>query len=184
MRWAADDTPMTFRFDPVTPADKPLLLDWLSTPESRRWWGDPAEEIRLIYDGEASGESSGFVVHGDDGPFAYIQSWPCERQAPKAVAKEPWVAEQAPGTMGVDITIGRPDLLGKGLGSEVVRAFCMKLFKEGAPRLIIDPDTTNRRAVRAYEKAGFTRFDQYTHEDGSVTLLMEMFPSTSDPVDP
>lgn len=165
---------MDFRFASVTPADKPLLLEWLSTPDSQSWWGNPADEIRLIYDGEASGESCGFIVHREDGPFAYIQSWPCNGQPAEAIVKEPWVAKQASGTLGVDITIGRPDLLGKGLGSPVVHAFCMKLFREGAPRLIIDPDITNLRAVRAYEKAGFTRFDQYTNMDGSITLLMEM----------
>ena len=167
----------TFVFVPITPDDRPTLMSWLSTPESLRWWGDPDTEIRLIYEGEAAGESRGFIVHGDDGPFAYIQSWACEAQRDKAIADEPWVRAQAPGTLGVDITIGRPDLLSKGLGSAVVRAFCQKLFDEGAPRVIIDPDASNLRAVRAYEKAGFTRFDQFTNIDGSVTLLMEMFPS-------
>jgi aminoglycoside 6'-N-acetyltransferase len=167
---------MHFGFVPVTLADMPLLLDWLSAPASQRWWGDPGEEIRLIYEGEASGESRGFIVHDDQlGPFAYIQSWPCDAQPAEAIVDEPWVAKQSAGTLGVDITIGRPDLLGKGLGSEVVRQFCQKLFAEGAPRLIIDPDAANLRAVRAYEKAGFVRFDTHVRDDGT-TLLMEMFP--------
>ncbi|MBO6675733.1 MAG: GNAT family N-acetyltransferase [Rhizobiales bacterium] len=167
---------MRFRFEPVTDNDKPMLRDWLSTPDAQTWWGDPDHEIKLIYDGEVTGESSGYIVHGEDGPFAYIQSWPSEKQPPEAIKDEPWVAEQPAGTLGVDITIGRPDLLGKGLGTEVMRQFCQKLFNEGAPRLIIDPDASNARAVRAYEKAGFSRFDQYTNADGSITLLMEMFP--------
>lgn len=153
-----------------------MLRGWLSTPASQAWWGDPDHEIRLIFDGETTGESRGYIVHGDDGPFAYIQSWPCEAQPAKAIEDEPWVAEQPDGTLGVDITIGRPDLLGKGLGTEVVRQFCQKLFADGASRLIIDPDAKNSRAVRAYEKAGFSRFDQYTNADGSITVLMEMFP--------
>jgi aminoglycoside 6'-N-acetyltransferase len=167
---------MKFRFVSVTADDTPMLRNWLSTPSSREWWGDPDHEIELIFDGEKTGESSGYIVHGDDGPFGYIQSWPCEKQPAEAIKDEPWVAKQYAGTLGVDITIGRPDLLGKGLGTEVVRQFCQKLFAEGAPRLIIDPDAKNLRAVRAYEKAGFSRFDQYTNADGSITLLMEMFP--------
>lgn len=167
---------MQFRFAPVTPDDKSILRKWLSTPSSREWWGDPDHEISLIFDGEKTGESSGYIVHGDDGPFAYIQSWPSDKQPADAIKREPWVAEQPVGTLGVDITIGRPDLLGKGLGTEVVRQFCQKLFAEGAPRLIIDPDASNQRAVRAYEKAGFSRFDQFTNPDGSITLLMEMVP--------
>lgn len=158
-----------------------MLIDWLSTPHAQTWWGNPEDEIRLIYEGEESGESSGFIVHNQDddegcGPFAYIQSWPCDQQSAEAIVNEPWVADQAPGTLGIDITIGKPDMLGKGLGSLAVRRFCEKLFAEGAPRLIIDPDAANLRAVRAYEKAGFVRFDHFTNPDGSITLLMEMFP--------
>lgn len=165
-----------FDFVPVTSADKPMLRAWLSQPHAQAWWGEPDHEIRLIYDGEKTGESSGYIAHLDGAPFAYIQSWPSDRQPAEAVAKEPWVAKQAPGTLGVDITIGQHDLLGKGLGSACVRAFCQKLFLEGAPRIIIDPDAANTRAVRAYEKAGFARFDQFTNADGSITQLMELFP--------
>lgn len=172
---------MPFRFAPVTPDDRATLLEWLSTADSRKWWGDPDEEIALIYEGEKTGESSGFIIHGgihgdDQGPFAYIQSWPCDAQPAEAIVDEPWVAKQAPGTLGIDITIGKPNMLGKGLGSRAVAAFCERLFAQGAPRLIIDPDAANLRAVRAYEKAGFVRFDNFTNPDGSITLLMEMFP--------
>jgi aminoglycoside 6'-N-acetyltransferase len=166
---------MRFRFEPVTENDKPMLRNWLSTPDAQAWWGDPDHEIELIYDGEVTGESSGYIVHGEDGPFAYIQSWPSDKQPSEAIKDEPWVAEQPAGTLGVDITIGRPDLLGKGLGSDAGAAFCVMLFARGAAPHH-RPDASNLRAVRAYEKAGFARFDQYTNKDGSITLLMEMFP--------
>lgn len=165
-----------FRFVSVTPDDRPMLLEWLSMPDAQTWWGEPEEEIRLIYEGEETGESRGFLVHHQQhGAFAYIQSWPCDAQPAAAITDEPWVGEQPPGTLGIDITIGKPNMLGKGLGSQAVRAFCEKLFAEGAPRLIIDPDAANLRAVRAYEKAGFVRFDKHVRDDGT-TLLMEMFP--------
>lgn len=165
-----------FRFVPVTPADMPLLRRWLSTADAQAWWGEPGEEIRLIFEGEASGESSGHIVHGSQGPFAHVQSWPCGGQPDEAILEEPWVADQSPETLGVDITIGEPDLLGKGLGSAAVAAFCAKLFAKRARRLVIDPDASNLRAVRACEKAGYCLFDQFINPDGSITLLMEMFP--------
>ncbi|MBV6658566.1 MAG: GNAT family N-acetyltransferase [Devosiaceae bacterium] len=166
------------RFAPISEADTPLLRQWLSTPASREWWGEPEHEIGLIFGGEASGESRGFIASAPDmGPFAYIQCWATDKVPDEAAQKEPWVRQQAAGTLGVDITIGNPTLLGKGLGSRTVRAFCDMLFAEGAPRLIIDPDERNVRAVRAYEKAGFRRFDTYTDpDDGSVTVLMERYP--------
>ncbi len=172
---------MTIQFVPITVDDRAMLKTWLSTPDAQEWWGDPDHELRLIYDGEESGESRGYIAHNDDGPFAYIQNWPCAAQPAEVVAKEPWVGRQMPGTLGVDITIGRPDLIGKGLGSATVRAFCAKLFAEGAKRLVIDPDITNQRAVRAYEKAGFACYDTFTNPDGSVTQLMEMHPPPGTP---
>ncbi len=166
-----------FRFAPVTKTDTPMLRDWLSTPHAQEWWGEPEHEIGLIFDGERTGQSSGYIAHHAEEPFAYVQSWPCDAQPADAVAKEPWVANQAANTLGVDIVIGRPDLLGKGLGSTCVRVFCDKLFSQGASRIIIDPDAANTRALRAYEKAGFTRFASFTKPDGSITQLMEKFPS-------
>lgn len=165
-----------FRFVPIKKDDAPLLRRWLGMPHAQEWWGDPDEEIKLIYDGERTGESKGFMAHRGGKPFAYIQCWPCDAQPDKAIVDAPWIRDQTPGTWGVDITIGEPTLLGNGLGSMTVAAFADKLFAEGIPRLIIDPDQDNKRAVRAYEKAGFTAFDTHTHNDGSVTLLMERFP--------
>lgn len=154
-----------------------MLTNWLSIDSSQEWWGNPAEELRLIFEGERTGESRGFIAHhSDHGPFAYIQCWDPSRVPDHLVDEEPWVRDQAAGTLGVDITIGVPTLLGKGLGSQTVRAFGDLLFAEGTPRLIIDPDARNTRAVRAYEKAGFTRFNSHTNADGSITLLMERLP--------
>ena len=167
-----------FHFEPVKQEHRTLLKAWLSAPHAQEWWGDPDKEIQLIYDGEKTGESRGFIASADGELFAYIQCWACEAQPAEAIVDEPWVAEQAPGTMGIDITIGPPNMLGKGLGSKAVRALADQLFADGVPRVIIDPDASNLRAVRAYEKAGFSRFDSYTNRDGSVTLLMERFPSS------
>jgi aminoglycoside 6'-N-acetyltransferase len=45
------------------------------------------------------------------------------------------------------------------------------LFREGAPRVIVDPDPANGRAIRAYEKAGFTHFDSRTTIYGSAVMM-------------
>ena len=75
------------------------------------------------------------------------------------------------GTLGIDLSIGVPELVGKGHGSAIVRQFTEELFEEGAPRVIIDPDPTNARAIRAYEKAGFTAFDTRTTIYGPALLM-------------
>ena len=46
-------------------------------------------------------------------------------------------------------------MIGHGHGSAFIRAFIERLLATGTPRVVIDPDPANARAIRAYEKAGF-----------------------------
>jgi aminoglycoside 6'-N-acetyltransferase len=143
-----------------------MLMRWLSTPHAQEWWGEPEDELRLIYAVE-EGEHEPFIACVNGQPIAYIQAWwPAKHSA------VPWAKNLSPSTRGIDITIGEPENLGRGLGSLIVRHFAAKLFADGATRLIIDPDATNERAIAAYMKAGFTPYDEV---DGD--LLMELLPS-------
>lgn len=153
-------------FIAVTEDHRALLHQWLETPHARQWWGDAEEELALIYDGK--GEHEPFLACIDGEPVAYIQSW-----WPSRHPDLPWQHGMTPTTRGIDITIGEPRNLGKGLGSLIVRRFATRLFEQGATRLIIDPDITNARAIAAYMKAGFTPYDVFQSEDGS-DLLMEL----------
>ncbi|TIU83350.1 MAG: acetyltransferase, partial [Mesorhizobium sp.] len=80
-------------------------------------------------------------------------------------------SDQPFGTLGIDLSIGRPELIGCGHGSAIVRQFVEQLFEEGAPRVIIDPDPSNGRAIRAYEKAGFRAIDRRQSEYGDAVLM-------------
>ncbi|WP_416859558.1 GNAT family N-acetyltransferase [Mesorhizobium sp. M8A.F.Ca.ET.057.01.1.1] len=80
-------------------------------------------------------------------------------------------ADQPFGTLGIDLSIGRPELVGIGHGSAIVRQFVEDLFEEGVPRVIIDPDPANIRAIRAYEKAGFRAIDRRQSIYGDVVLM-------------
>ena len=71
----------------------------------------------------------------------------------------------------MDISIGPPELVGKGHGSAIVRQFTDMLFEEGCPRVVIDPHPDNLRAVRAYEKAGFCAFDTRTSIYGPALMM-------------
>lgn len=47
-----------------------------------------------------------------------------------------------------------------------------KLLAEGVPRIVIDPDPNNARAIRAYEKAGFHRDRLAATPDGPALLMI------------
>jgi [ribosomal protein S18]-alanine N-acetyltransferase len=65
----------------------------------------------------------------------------------------------------LDVGLGlRPDLTGRGLGLEFIRAgleFARRRFSPTGFRLFVA--TFNERAIRLYERAGFRRVEVFTH---------------------
>jgi aminoglycoside 6'-N-acetyltransferase len=63
-------------------------------------------------------------------------------------------------------------MLGRGHGSAFIRVFADQLLASGIPRVVIDPDPANTRAIRAYEKAGFCRDRVVDTPDGPALLMV------------
>ena len=63
-------------------------------------------------------------------------------------------------------------MIRRGHGSAFIRAFADRLLGEGVPRIVIDPDPNNGRAIRAYEKAGFHRDRLAATPDGPALLMI------------
>ena len=80
--------------------------------------------------------------------------------------------------IGVDLSIGEAENLSMGLGSLALQHFVATLWKDGFRNIIIDPDCDNKRAVRAYEKAGFQAMDALRGKTGD-TLLMHYVPGAT-----
>ena len=156
--------PARYAFRPLSAADLPLVGRWLAAPHVAQWWRDPAqlERIRAHLDDPAI---ELFLVHADARPIGYLQCYD-----PHAEPDHPF-ADQPPGTRGIDQLIGEADMIDRGHGAALTRAFVERLFAAGAPRAVTDPDTANRRAVRAYEKAGF-RGERVVDTAWGRTLLM------------
>lgn len=58
---------------------------------------------------------------------------------------------------GLDLFIGETDNWNRGIGAMVVRSLISYLFNnENADIIFIEPQTWNKRAIRCYEKSGFT----------------------------
>ena len=146
-------------FERLGMADLPLMHRWLNTPHVRRWWADEPrtlDEIARHYGARISGEdpTNPFLVLLDDTPIGYIQSY--------RIADHPDYAEHvlAPGdeeAAGIDLFIGEPNLVGRGLGPRLIRQFLRDVVfgASDATCCLIGPATDNAAAIRAYEKAGF-----------------------------
>lgn len=58
---------------------------------------------------------------------------------------------------GLDLFIGDPNFLHKGLGPEIMKRFLSEIVfaRAGVESCVVGPELQNATAIRAYEKAGF-----------------------------
>lgn len=173
--------PNQISFVPVEPRHYPLLQKWLDEPHIQEWWGDPEEELGFIRDMvEGRDTTRPFLIALEGQPIGYIQYWFIgHHQNAQWIRDHPWLAELPAQTIGVDLSIGHPEKLSKGIGSAALSAFVARLREEGHATIIIDPDPSNQRAVRAYTKAGFRPVPHLEGLTGDV-LIMQHEPSTNE----
>jgi aminoglycoside 6'-N-acetyltransferase len=154
-----------YDFRAVTEEDLPMLAGWLAEPHVAQWWAPDPEKIEEIRQAMESVDTEPLIVALDGEPIAYLQSYDPHLEDGHPYQDQPF------GTLGMDMFIGPAEFLGKGHGSAIIRQYAEMLFDEGAPRLVIDPDPGNLRAIRAYEKAGFIAFDTRTTIYGPALMM-------------
>ena len=124
---------------PLAAGDAAELLRILETPEVARWWDEPDEGFPMTDDPGATR----LVIEVDGAVAGLIQF---------TEELEPKYRHAA-----IDLFLD-PALHGRGLGTEAVTRLVRHLTGErGHHRITIDPAAANAAAIRAYEKAGFTR---------------------------
>ena len=154
------------QFVPMTADRLPLIKRWLETPHVAEWWHDPAEQFELVSGDLHHPDMAQFIVATAGRPFAYLQCY-------NLSAWNTGFGPQPVGTRGLDQFIGEPDMLGLGHGSAFIRAFADHLLAAaGTPRIVIDPDPRNARAIRSYAKAGFVRDRLVDAPDGEALLMV------------
>jgi aminoglycoside 6'-N-acetyltransferase len=163
--------------------DYRLLARWRAEPHVHEWWDpdDPAptlEEVIAHYGPAVRGEepTTSCIFELDDRPAGFVQFY---RWLPYT-QKEPAIdVRPDKDTFGLDIHVGEPDLISQGLGTRVVGLLCGYLEGElGASWIALTTEVGNRRAQRAYEKAGFRKVRQVLDTDTrdgrhAVCWLME-----------
>lgn len=174
--------PRRIGFSPVGEEHYPLLRAWLETPHVREWWGDPEEEIGFIRDMvEGRDTTRPYLIQFDGEPVGYIQVWFLGHHQNEDWTKDnPWLLELPKEAVGVDLSIGHADKLSIGLGSAALTAFVSHLRSLGHETIIIDPDPTNARAVRAYEKAGFRPVETLLGRTGDDVLILQFDPKANE----
>jgi GNAT superfamily N-acetyltransferase len=157
----------SFAFRPLTLADLPLVHRWYHEPHAARWFGKDRtaqyvdEEYRPAIEGTVAIYAY-IALH--EGQAVGLVDW-------VRVGDHAWLQEaygiEDPETANCDVLIGEPAAVHRGLGARLVRAFLADVvFRDPrVPSCVIDPETDNFIAIRAYEKAGF-RFLRAVADDG------------------
>ena|SRR5579872_4397554 len=152
-------------FRPMTAADLGLIRRWLLQPHVREWWGDPEEQYALVSGDLDEPAMEQYIVSAGGEPFGYIQCY-------DITAWNSGFGRQPAGTRGIDVFIGEPIMVASGHGSAFIRTFVEERRRQGAPRIVTDPDPANIRAISAYEKAGFERDRLVETPDGPALLMI------------
>jgi aminoglycoside 6'-N-acetyltransferase len=161
-------------------SDLPLLTDWLAEPHVRRFYQKTPvslDDAALEYGPAIRGEepSSCHLAFCDGEPFAYLQ---CYRNADYP----DWarIIDVTDG-IGIDLFIGNPAYLRRGLGRIVLRTYVQLVAFQlyaGEKRAYIGHELTNTAALRCSQAAGFRPLRPFV--EGGIEMLLLVF----DKVDP
>ena len=134
-KWLTDDRVLEFYEGRDKPYDLPKVREKFAT---RARGKDRVVPCILSYQG---------------GPIGYIQYYPVTSRE-----EDEYGIQTGEGVYGVDLFIGEPELWNRGIGTRALSALVDYLFDGlGAVRVVIDPQASNRRAIRSYEKCGFRK---------------------------
>jgi AacA4 family aminoglycoside N(6')-acetyltransferase len=169
------DLAVTLR--PMTELDFPMLHVWLNRPHVVEWWGGERptlETVREKYLPRLTGHEpvTLYIALWGDQPFGFAQSY-----VAKGSGDGWWEDETDPGVRGIDQTIGDLELLGRGLGTQLVCALTALIFEDPTvTKIQVDPAITNARAIRCYQKAGFARIKNIVTPDGPAVYMLKARP--------
>ena len=148
----------------MTNNDLPQLFDWLQRPHVKEWWNDNEDTLEKVaenYSQPEAGLERWILMersYDAERPIGYFQSYKIDDE-----------------TVGIDQLIGEPDCIGRGIGTTAIREFCLLVAERLCPTIIVlDPEPANKRAIRAYEKAGFTHYKTSLNEDGKLAYMMRL----------
>jgi aminoglycoside 6'-N-acetyltransferase len=140
-------------FDPRQ--DSEMLRRWLAQSHVAKWWGDAARALEHAK--RCSPESHALIVV-DGAPVGYL----CWQEPPKEEFEAAGLTDVPRGLVDIDILIGKPELLGQGVGSQALGILLARLRSEQAVAFAgLGTSVSNTNAIRCYAKAGFRLFREF-----------------------
>jgi RimJ/RimL family protein N-acetyltransferase len=142
-------------------SDFQILFAWLREPHVTEWWDDGDDTIEKVKSHYSRDMDTvfRFILQSDSGnPIGYFQFY----------------LEQD-NVVGIEQFIGDGSLLNMGVGTRAVKGFLEMILKNHYPKtIVVDPDPSNKRAIRCYQKAGFVFQEIKIGIDGQEAYIMKM----------
>ncbi len=152
-------TPFSFRH--LTRADFALLGPWLEQPHVARWWNHESSLQALEADFGSAIDgldpADVFIVSQGAQPIGLLQRYTFADN-PGYIADLAHLIDAPGAALSIDYLIGEPAVLGRGLGSAMIRAAVESIWCDhpNAPSIIVPASSANIASWRALERAGFT----------------------------
>lgn len=151
-------------------ADYELMVKWRNLPHVWRWWDPdlPARTLASIKeeylpDTLPGAASTACIVERRGEPIGFVQYYRWVSYGSEAAEIGIPFDDRS---YGLDILIGEPDLIHKGLGTKVVTLLSDHLIEKlNASTVALNTDVANHAAQRCYEKAGFVKIEKILDTD-------------------
>ena len=145
--------------------DLPVLRTWLKQPHVARWWGDVDQVLAVVREHHPARHA----LIAIDGEVVGYLCWQCPQPEELDAAGLTGLPSDL---IDVDILIGEPDLIGRGIGPQALRLLFDRLRNQGVGCVGLAAAADNRRALRAYAKAGFQPYEWFQEDGQNMCYLI------------
>jgi multimeric flavodoxin WrbA/RimJ/RimL family protein N-acetyltransferase len=158
-----------------------LLHKWMQEPHVSKWWGEERswslDDIQKKYDPYTQGYKihqgikkpiHPFIIEFEKCPIGFIQFYRAADFPRDGFNIENVWQDQDKSLAAIDFYIGEPDCIGVGLGPQVLRSFLNDHVFKHFDACLVDPEKSNKAAIKAYAKAGFSTLQDL---DSSIIMI-------------
>ena len=166
---------MDISFRRLAHEDLPQLHAWLNEPGVVRWWeGDDVSWDAVVrdYDPDSDDSNEHWIATVDGVDVGWIQCYPAVDDPEESSL---WFAHGIDETAaGIDYLLGETTTRGRGVGSNMIRAFVDDVVFGLHPewtQACAGPFVANEPSWRALAKAGFEHGTELDDPDGPCRLM-------------
>lgn len=175
-KWMMSDK---ISFRPLKKEDLPVMLEWLSDRILNEIWFQgrrvsmPDLEAKYLPRINGFEPVAAYIILRGEKPFGYAQAYSWKDHQKYAS----YLLPEEAGYASLDIFIGEEEYRGKGIGPSIIRQFLREILfvRYETDNCLITPLLENARAIRSYEKAGFSRVRVIEHPDEPSAVQLMVF---------